>query len=542
LSIFPVTPLFVSADMDLLSAISSEWGTINFLAKDASSALKNQALLTAPPGTILVLDAQVPQTAASPPDRQEKAAMGLLRDLRKNGINIPTLVITLLSVGTSDLYDYCSPENNAIALPLQHFNRQTAAAFIHMLEPRRTLAQPTWDVIEVEVKHDSAKCFLGSRGGTTMIEWSHAPSRNRMAEKLAFEYTNPNFKPGWARTIHMHGALLFNDLVISTLGRGFFAHLELAAGGLEKLAFRFRVDDTTLYSAPFEAAVRESGQPLSGDDDDFNQHPFVLVNAPITRRMKGITLRTAPAAAVPHPARLLFIRSQVCENPAGATDSDVVEVRETDRNDGHTRVKQLEFRKLDNINRELKCLQTLKADNPAIFSMEELDLSQHCSSRSAEKVLRQTLSESHFDVVHFAGHSITTKNSLTLLILPSNRLGEADSMAVHAFAEGVAAANARLVYLSSCQGSSANTVASLGQRGVPHVLGFRWNVDDERAAEFARLFYSDLFGPESAMISSAFRAACRGVYKPEQVEASSPIWASPVLASLSDNWMAQRIL
>jgi hypothetical protein len=541
LSIFPVPPLFVSADMDLLSAISSEWGAVTFLAKDASSALKNQALLTAPPGTILVLDAQVPQTAASPPDRQERAAIALLKDLRANGIQIPTLVITLLTVGTSDLYDYCSPDNNAIALPLQHFNRQTAAAFIHILEPRLTTPQPAWDVIEVEVKHDSAKCFLGSRGGTALLEWSQAPSRNRMAEKLAFEYTNPNFKPGWARTIHMHGTLLFNDLVISTLGRGLFAHLEQAAGGLEKLAFRFRVEDTTLYSAPFEAAVRESGQPLSGDDDDFNQNPFVLVNAPIARRMmKGITLRTTPAAAVPRPARLLFIRSQLCENPAGATDSDIVEVSETDRNDGRARVKQVAFRKLDNIDRELRYLQSL--NDPAIFSMVELDLSQHCGSRGAEKVLLETLNGNQFDVVHFAGHSLTTKGSLTLLILPSNRRGEADTMAIQAFADGVAAANARLVYLSSCQGSSANTVGSLGQRGVPHVLGFRWEVDDKRAAEFARLFYGDLFGPKSAVISSAFRTACRGVYKPEQVEASSPIWASPILASLSDNWMAQRIL
>jgi hypothetical protein len=76
---------------------------------------------------------------------------------------------------------------------------------------------------------------------------------------------------------------------------------------------------------------------------------------------------------------------------------------------------------------------------------------------------------------------------------------------------------------------------------VAHVLGFRWDVEDDRAADFAKLFYSDLFGPRSATICGAFRAACRGVYKPMQVEAS-PIWASPILASRTDNWMAQRIL
>lgn len=543
MSIFSVPPLFVSANMDLLLLVNSEWGNVTFLAKDAESALKSQLLQTAPPGTILVLDAQVPQTSALPPDWQEKAARGMIENLRKNGVRIPVLVISLLTVGTGDLYDFCGPEVNAIALPFEHLNRKTGMAFIRMLEPRPPIPQPTWDVIEVEVKYDSAKCFLGSRGGT-MIEWSQSRSRNRMAEKLAYEYTNPQFKPGWARTMHNHGAWLFNDLVISTLGRGFFAHLELAAGGLEKLAFRFRVDDRTLYPAPFEAAVRESGQRISGDDDDFDQDPFVLIHAPIARRMTtGVTLRAEPTtAAVPRPARLLFIRSQLCENTAGATDNDIVEVQETDRNDGRRRTKQVPLGKLDNIDGELSFLQALEAAHPTIFSVTVLDLSKRCGPPGAERLVLQTLGESNFDVVHFAGHSLTTTSSLTFLVLPSDRLGEADSMAMHTFAEGVAGANARLVYLSSCQGSSANTVANLGQQGIPHVLGFRWDVDDERAAEFARLFYGDLFGSESSVISSAFRAACSGVYKSEQFENSSPIWASPILASMSDNWMAQSVL
>jgi hypothetical protein len=523
--------------MNLLSAVN-ELGLVRFLAGDASSALKHPDLLNSPSGTILVLDAQVPQTSASSPDRQERAAMRLLRELRANGVRIPALVITLLTVGTSELYDYCSPDNNAIALPLQHLNRQTVAAFISMLEAG---PQAPWDVIEVEVKHDSAKCFLGSRG-SAMFEWAQAPTRNRMAQRLARQYNIPDFSPGWARRIHTDGGLLFNDLVISTLGKGLLAHLELAAGGLAKLAFRFRVEDITLYSAPFEAAVRESAQDFSGEDDDFDQHPFVLINAPIARRMKSVTLRTTAASVMPRPARLLFIRSQLGESPAGATEISIAGVQETDREAGGSGLKLMEFRKLDHIDRERDHLQTLEtAADPAIFSMEVLDFSKGCGSAGAETTLLRTLKENNFDVVHFAGHSLTTRNGLTLLVLPSDRPGEAEGMSIHAFAEGVAAANARLVYLSSCEGSSANTVASLGQRGVPHVIGFRWIVDDERAAEFARLFYSELFGPEAAVISSAFRAACRGVYKPQHVEAS-PIWASPILASLSDDWMAQRVL
>jgi CHAT domain-containing protein len=155
--------------------------------------------------------------------------------------------------------------------------------------------------------------------------------------------------------------------------------------------------------------------------------------------------------------------------------------------------------------------------------------------------LTRKLFNGRYDVVHFAGHSLTTKDGLTLLVLPGEEAGEAEGMAVQTFADGAAAAGARLVYFSSCQGSSANTVASLGQRGVPHVLGFRWDVEDDRAADFAKIFYYQLFGPISSTICGAFRAACRGVYEPKRIEAS-PIWASPILASRSDDWVAQRVL
>jgi hypothetical protein len=238
----------------------------------------------------------------------------------------------------------------------------------------------------------------------------------------------------------------------------------------------------------------------------------------------------------------LFIRSQVGENPAGTTVSDTVAVAERDHPTSRTRIKQIEFRKLENIDRELRELKQLEeAHNFQVFLLTVLDLSQERDPAGAETVLMRTLKNNRFDVVHFAGHSVTTKDGLTLLVLPGEHPGEAEGVAVETFATGAAAAGARLVYFSSCEGSSANTVASLGQRNVPYVLGFRWDVEDDRAADFAKLFYAELFGSRSATICGAFRAACRGLYQPKLVE-SSPIWASPILASRTDDWMMQRIL
>jgi hypothetical protein len=535
-----------SANSGLQLEIKEAFGLaahVDLVATDAATALNSEIVVTAPPEVILVLDAQLPPTPNLPPDREEKAVLRLLQELRARGINRHALVITSRPMGISEIDEYCNPDNHAIALPQRRLEASTLAGFVRMLRDPPNPPEPTWEVIEVDVKRSSAKCFIGDRDGRT-IEWGEASTGYFSAvQRLALAYAKPDFKQGWARRIHDDGALLFRELVISTLGPGLFSHLELAAGGLENLAFRFRVDDPTLYSAPFEATVRLSGQPISGTEDDFNQSPFVLVNAPITRRMKGVSVRTAATRdCVPRPARLLFIRSQVGENPAGATGSDTPAVPEIDQATGRTRIKQMEFRRLENIDRELKDLRVLEQSrDPKVFFLEELDLSKERDPAGAETVLTRRLAGGRFDVVHFAGHSLTTKDSLTLLVLPGEHPGEAEGMAVQTFAGGAAAAGARLVYFSSCQGSSANTVASLGQRNVPHVLGFRWDVEDDRAADFAKLFYGELFGPKSATICGAFRAACRGVYQPKRVEAS-PIWASPILASRSDDWMAQRVL
>jgi len=215
------------------------------------------------------------------------------------------------------------------------------AGFISMLSPA---SAPIWEIIEVDVKRICTRCSLGNRNGKKIL-WAETSSKNYAAvQMLALQYARPDFEPGWVRRLHSNGAQLFGELVISALGPGLFSHLELAAGGLKNLAFRFCVDDSKLYTVPFEAVVRLSGQPLSGSADDFVQNPFILVHAPITRRMlEAVNIGSAPSAMeVPRPAELLFIRSQVGQNPAGVTGSDTVPIPELDRSTGRILIKHVE--------------------------------------------------------------------------------------------------------------------------------------------------------------------------------------------------------
>jgi hypothetical protein len=537
--------LLICSDSTLQFAIREALGSaveIDLVAIDAESASRSDRIRTTSSDTVLLLDAQLPRRSNGSLDRQEQSALWLVQELRKSGIATPALFITSRELGVFELGEYCTPDNRAIALPQLRLTPAVLHRFVDILLRRPTSANTIWNVIEFDVRRTSVKCFLGNREGE-MMEWAEASTRMFSAvHQLAIEYAaTPRFIPGWARRIHDDGALLFRELIIATLGPALFSHLELSAGGLRNLAFRFRVEDASLYCAPFEATVRLSGLPPMGTEDDFTQNPFVLVNAPIARRMKVANLyaATRPQREL-RAARVLFIRSQVGENRAGATGRDIARVPERDPETGRFRLSDFEFRRLENIDRELNDLKALAAKDSTIFTLEVLDLSTVADPQGAGALLMEKLTLNRYDVVHFAGHSLTTRDGLTLLVLPGRQPGQAEGLSVHAFAEGAAAAGARLVYLSSCQGSSANAVANLAQRDIAHVIGFRWDVDDERAADFARYFYSDLFGKQSSSICNSFRTACRGVYEPMHLEAS-PIWASPILACSSDNWAAQFI-
>jgi CheY-like chemotaxis protein len=492
---------------------------------DSCEALRRLRAVRDPdPGTVLVLDAWLPEMTKARLDRQARAAADLLAWLSGR---MPVLVVTSQVGAVPKIDDFCAPENRAIAMPSQCLDDpDIVAGFVRMLDP----AEPfTWNVIEIDVQKDCAVVYLGTSAGK-IYRWGEVPQFSFLGmHTMAQRFANYVFQPKWSEEFHQNGRQLFTGIVMRSLGLGLFAHLERAAGGLEGLAFRFRVDDPTLHTAPFEATVRLS--PTG--DERFDVSPFVVVHAPIARRMRTVALRTRQAGKlVPsRPKALLFIRSQVGENPTRATVSDLVQVPCIEEETGRVVARFFEFGRLGNIDSEAAELEALCRVNNVAFTL--LDLTGERSPAGAQHVVRERLEAGEYDVVHFAGHSIT-HDTRTLLIVPGETAGDAEGIPIDRFADWVASAGARLLYLSSCQGSSARTVASLAQRGVPHVLGFRWNVEDKQAAYFAHVFYSQLFG-RRVTICRAFREACSGAYNPVLVE-ETPIWASAILASQSDDW------
>ncbi len=472
---------------------------------------------------LAIIDARLPRTDVDEPDITGGEALRLAEWLRLNCNKPPVIIVTEQTPAPEEIDAYCKPENAAIALPLKQLQLFSPLfdVFFDMLQETPKM---TWNTIEVSVQGKSAACHLRSPRGVP-IRWGVVTSDS--LKRAARKYERREKLPDdWLDEMRDDGLELFDTIIKGSLGAGFYAHIERAAGLLKGMAFRFNVEDAELHATPFEAL----GRPNEGD---MGSSPFVLLYAPIARQVTSVLVRpSAGERPLPRPARMLFVRSQVASNPAGIVLRDTVGLPVVDP---RTEKSQVSFEALRNIDLEYSNLKDLCGRLPEDeLDITLLDLSTPENTADAVSALRTELQKREYDILHFAGHSKTIgfgPSGNTYLILPGAEVGEAVAFSVESFAEYAGQSKVRLVYLSSCQGSSARSVATLVRHGVSHVVGFRWDVDDHRAAEFATTFYSGLFA-EPRTVCAAFCAACNHARQLCKKENESPIWASPIRPSL----------
>jgi hypothetical protein len=506
------------------------------IERDAESA---QLLLTEKPLNLelAIIDARLPPHRGSSADYTGKAALELARWLKGNCKKPPIMIVTEQTPAPPAIDSYCTPDNRAIALPLTQQN-SFSRVFDALLNMLREEPIMTWNTIEITVQGKTAICHIGAPSETP-IEWGQSEA-GRLSELADLFEGWQKLPKNWLRDFRFHGLQLFDNLIKAPLGAGFFAHIERAAGSVSRLAFRFKLEEAGLHAAPFEAL----GLP---DEYDTKRSPFIILYAPVVRQVNcAIVQPPVRSKPLPRPARMLFVRSQVAENANGIVESDSVDLPIPNPLTGLSTTESYPFRPLQNIDEELRYLRKLTSQlTKNELTITELDLSapEHASDSAA--ALTHALEEQRddkegqYDIVHFAGHSKTIgfgPDGNTFLILPGATVGEAVMFPVENFARAAGQSRVRLVYLSSCEGSSARSVASLVRHGVSHVVGFRWDVEDHRAAMFAGAFYTHLFkGPRT--VCAAFRAACDNARSLLKDENDSAIWASPILIAQTKDWL-----
>jgi V8-like Glu-specific endopeptidase len=156
------------------------------------------------------------------------------------------------------------------------------------------------------------------------------------------------------------------------------------------------------------------------------------------------------------------------------------------------------------------------------------------------------------DVVHFIGHAVFTPRKPRRVATAKRRRvtpdkggaeeqgylifsgrPKAEAIPITRFAGWLKDSSVELIYLSCCRSTSARAAAEFGRNQMRVAIGFNWDLDDERTADFSQFFYEELLD-RKLNVCSAIRAARDRLNRDYHGE--NPVWASTVLFAQPVKW------
>jgi CHAT domain-containing protein len=146
-------------------------------------------------------------------------------------------------------------------------------------------------------------------------------------------------------------------------------------------------------------------------------------------------------------------------------------------------------------------------------------------------LVENTLEHAKWHVVHYAGHThYDVEKHKGYLFFPKGGAHPVEPISIGAFALKLTDAETRFVFLSSCKSAGYDSIYQLAKEGVPAIMGFRWEVDDDKAREFAESFYRNLFDGGHGALEYACLAAKMEMHANWECNA---IWASVLVMQVS---------
>ena len=309
------------------------------------------------------------------------------------------------------------------------------------------------------------------------------------------------------------------------------------SGGVDNVWIRFRVPYRNMSQIPFEAVLRcDHFEEEEEDDTDFQ-----LRYSPVYRVVGN------PSAAGKEPR--FPILSGLQENSPERINCLVIDATSSglvDNEQHYPDMPDMLPEISENARKEIEFVteifQQMK-DTGVIFRFEQISFATEAEKEDPSAALDRVIRSDKWDIIHFNGHSIYLAgdkpiNDRGYVFLPG-KIG-AVPVPIKVVADWFNQAN--LVYMSSCQSAEPAFVNALAERGIPTIIGFRWQVSSNGAAQFAGLFYHNLFHEKTGNIEPAFVEAQRCLMDPDNYPLPDDLrtdtvwtnpdikaWASPML-------------
>ena len=396
-------------------------------------------------------------------------------------------------------------------------------------------------VVEIDLAGEVSKytIFVNNKDvqkGELMVRPHSLYCARTLSKQLENPGADPDSKGEWVNLMRVMGEQLYDE-ILEKNPTFFRCVQQYAKGEPDSVHYRFRLDRKK-YRILFEALVPRNEEGEASPQD------FWMLKTPLSRRLAlppGMNVSSANEPFVlclpkdrREPLNCLIIESDVHSQEAfGARFY---------RNPPKPLPRRFPpMPRLGNVREECAWLEQelekLKAGN-AIGEVKKID------PRSAREldpdatsfceVLGDHFGKERWHIVHFAGHSwyeenfdhpITDRKGRGWLFFPGLREGDPiEAMTAEHFA-ALWCHRPEFVYLSSCHSSRDDVVFELGRNAIKAIVGFRWNVDDDRACSYAKAFYSGLL-QEGDRLEDAFLKARRSAF---DVSRTNKAWAAATL-------------
>lgn len=305
--------------------------------------------------------------------------------------------------------------------------------------------------------------------------------------------------PDWEKQLQDIGEVLVKQIFYNNRAvDNTFAVLKEKVGGIENFSVRFHVDKG-IHPLILEAIL---------EPDYKYKDEYWMLKAPICRR---ISVRQQNNSPLFEDEETRSGRSKI---NCLVIESDVGEAYVEDIDDT--------LLPLENVSREVEWLQNELQENRNDYAIGHIERvpGAECSKQRIEALLT---GGRQWHLVHFAGHSyFDKKHHDGYVFFPGQE--QVEALSIDMFSQWLRKAKTRFIYMSSCHSSNEDFVYKLVTNQVPSTVGYRWDIDDDKAADHAEIFYSSLFRERS--LEKAFLKTFQEM---RQRYKEHIIWAAPLL-------------